>query len=372
MLNYEFPPLGGGAGNANYFLLKEFSKNETLNIDLVTSSVSNYRIEKFSSNITIHFLDIGKRGDLLYQSNKNLIKYFFKAWFYCKKLKKNNNFDLIHAFFGIPCGYIAYKLKQAYIISLRGSDVPGHNIAFNKMHKLLFYINRKTWRNANYIIANSEDLKNTALLTNFTNKVDVISNGVDCTFFKPNEIKKNNEVLNLLFTGRLNKVKKVDLIIRAISELDDVILNIVGDGPELIALQDLVVSLGIQKKINFLYRKNHTQLKEIYNQNDVFILISSGEGGSNVVLEALASGLPVIISNTGGADKLVSGNGFILDEVSHQMLKEKIIYFIKNRNEISRMGFESRKIAEELSWESAARKYIEIYNTFINTSKKKP
>ena len=56
LLNYEFPPLGGGAGNATYYLLKEFSKIPDLEITLITSSTYKYREEKFSDNIKIYYL----------------------------------------------------------------------------------------------------------------------------------------------------------------------------------------------------------------------------------------------------------------------------------------------------------------------------
>ena len=366
MLNYEFPPLGGGAGNANYFLFKELQKTGNLKIDLVTSSVSSFRIEKFSANINIHYLDIGKQGNLLYQSNKDLLRYSYKAYFYSKQLIKNNQFDFIHAFFGIPCGYIAYKLRLPFIISLRGSDVPGHNPGFKKIHKLLHYINRKTWRNAKEIIANSEDLKRTALETNFVDHIQVIPNGVDCNLFKPYQQKKSNEDLSLLFVGRLNKVKNIDVIIRTVAELSGVILNIVGDGPEKENLQVLVQSLNITGKVNFLNRRSHEELKDIYNQNDIFLLLSLGEGGSNVVMEAMACGMPAIIMNTGGAENIIKGNGFVLNKLTIEILTEKINYFIKNREEIMKMGKRSRDIAESFSWENTAKQYSKIYNDMVS------
>ena len=366
MLNYEFPPLGGGAGNANYFLFKELSKTNNLKIDLVTSSVSSFRIEKFSENITIHYLDIGKQGNLLYQSNKDLLRYSAKAYFYSKQLIKNYRFDFIHAFFGIPCGYIAYKLNLPFIISLRGSDVPGHNPGFKKIHKLLYYINKKTWRNAKKIVANSEDLRRTALNTNFVDQIDVIPNGVDCKLFMPYPQKKNNVELHLLFVGRLNKVKNIDVIIRTVAELSGVVLNIVGDGPEKANLQMLVQSLNITGKVNFLNRRSHEELKDIYNQNDLFLLLSLGEGGSNVVMEAMACGMPAIIMNTGGAANIIKGNGFILDTLTTEILREKINYFVKNKEEITKMGKKSRDIAESYSWENTANQYLKIYHDLIS------
>jgi len=139
MLNYEFPPLGGGAGNASYYMLREFSKYHDLNIDLITSSADKYRVEQFAENISIHFLDIHKNNTALhYQSNKNLITYTMKVYFYAKKLRKQKSYDLCHAFFGIPCGAIALLLGVPYIVSLRGSDVPGHNERFALADVLFF------------------------------------------------------------------------------------------------------------------------------------------------------------------------------------------------------------------------------------------
>ena len=77
MLNYEFPPLGGGAGNATYYLLKEFSKKKDLEIDLVTSSTDKFRTEQFASNIKIHFLPSNCFEKLLYKVNFGVFVLFF-------------------------------------------------------------------------------------------------------------------------------------------------------------------------------------------------------------------------------------------------------------------------------------------------------
>lgn len=136
-LNYEYPPLGGGAGNATWYLLKEYEKMPDLQVTLVTSSTGSFRMERPSDNVTIYYLDIGKRGSLHYQSSKDLLKYSWKAWLFCRRYLKGNHIDLIHAFFGIPCGLIALLLGKPYIVSLRGSDVPFYNNRFHWLDKLI-------------------------------------------------------------------------------------------------------------------------------------------------------------------------------------------------------------------------------------------
>ena len=89
--NYEYPPLGGGAGVATSYILKEFTKIPDLEVDLVTSSVSeHYQLEKIGENIKIHRLPIGKnKNNLHFQSQKDLLIYSWKAYFYARKLIKD-------------------------------------------------------------------------------------------------------------------------------------------------------------------------------------------------------------------------------------------------------------------------------------------
>jgi glycosyltransferase involved in cell wall biosynthesis len=362
LLNYEFPPLGGGSGNATFYILREFAKCKNLEIDLVTSSTSQFRVLPFSDNVSVHFLDIGKKGSLLNQTKRDLILYSFKAFYYCKRLIRERSYDLVHAFFGIPSGFVAMELRLPYVISLRGSDVPGHNPAFDNLHRLLHPINKKVWKRAALIVANSNDLRRTALRTNFAADIKVISNGVDCNFFKPAPHKQVSESLRVLFVGRLNRVKNADLIIKAISGLDDVIFNIVGDGPEKEKLVNLANKLSATGKVNFLGRMDQERLVEVYQQNDVFVLPSTNEGGSNTVLEAMACGLALILTNTGGASELIKRNGFILNEISDRSIREKLDYLLGHKRDIVQMGLESRRIVEKMSWGDVARQYLETYN----------
>ena len=103
MLNYEYPPLGGGAGNATCSLLQEFANFTDLNIDLITASCSQYQEEQFSSNIRIYRLDIGKNmRNLHHQTYKDLLSFTCKSYAVYKKMVKQKHYHLAHAFFGIP------------------------------------------------------------------------------------------------------------------------------------------------------------------------------------------------------------------------------------------------------------------------------
>jgi len=363
MLNYEFPPLGGGAGNATYYLLKEFSNHQNLEIDLVTTSINGAKTNKFSKNITIHFLDIGKKEDLHYQSNTDLLRYSWKAYQYCKKLIEKKKFDLCHAFFGIPCGYIAMKLNIPYIISLRGSDVPGHNPKYKFLDTLFFKrLSKKIWNNAKEVIVNSKDLKWEAKRIKFNKKIIIILNGIDTSFYRKMKIKKSNK-FDILYVGRLSTVKGLKYLFKAFNKLNkrDTQLVLAGDGNQKRPLINLAKKLRISNRVKFLGILSKKQLVKEYNKADIFILPSIHEGMSNTLLEAMSCSLPIISTNTGGVRDILKGNGLITKSKDSQELYESIRKLHLNKNLREEMAKKSRKIAEKMKWRDVASKYLEVY-----------
>jgi L-malate glycosyltransferase len=362
VLNYEFPPLGGGAGNATFYLLKEFAKYKDLEIDLVTSSVDKFRIEKFSDNIIIHYLDINKKGNLHYQSITDLLKYSLKAYYYSKKLKKKVKFDLVHAFFGIPCGFIAMKLDIPYIVSLRGADVPFHKKRFYWLDKLIFKkLSKKIWKNAKSVIANSQGLAEAAKVSSPKQEIDVIYNGIDTEqFFSLPERRKTDELIKLISVGRLAHEKGYSYLLKALTGLSNIELTLIGSGPGERKLRELAVHLKVN--INFTGRLDKREIIKKLQNSDIFILPSLKEGMSNAVLEAMACSLPIITTDTGGSKELIRNNGYIVEKKSALALEEVIKKYLESPSLAVNHGINSRKIAEEMSWERVASGYNYYYN----------
>ena len=376
ILNYEFPPLGGGAGNATQYLLREFAKRPDFSFDLVTSSADAFRIEQYASNIMIHFLDIGKKGNLHYQRNKDLLKYSWKAYWYCKKLIKArrqvsdvrgqlSNVTLVHAFFGIPCGYIAMKLGLPYIVSLRGSDVPFYNRRFYWLDKLIFRrLSRRIWRRAKAVIANSEGLKELALKTAPVQVISIIPNGVDVQQFCPaNSGHRKSlgtyDVLNIISTGRLIERKGYAYLLLALEGLHNVELMLIGDGPLRGELERMAREKRV--KVNFAGTVAHGAVIGYLQNADVFVLPSLNEGMSNAILEAMACGLPIIATDTGGSAELVQGNGFIVPRADSGALRKVIMGYMQHPDLAIKHGVSSRKRAEGMSWQTSAEEYQKIY-----------
>ena len=341
ILNYEFPPLGGGAGNATRYLLKEYENHTNYNFTLVTSSTSKFRIENPAGNVKIIFLDIHKRGSLHYQRSRDLLNYSWKAWTFCKKWTKQNHCDLIHSFFSVPCGLIAFLLGKPYIISLRGSDVPFYNDRFYWLDKLILKeLHGFIWNKAERVIANSEGLKALAQKSFPDQQIDIIPNGIDTEEFMPNEQIFTHKNLQLVSTGRLIKRKGYSILIEALNGLNNVTLTLIGSGYQKESLDALAKRFMVDVK--FLGRVDHQDLPYHLNKADVFVLPSFNEGMSNSVLEAMGCGLPVIITETGGAEELINGNGTVVKKHDIKALQNAILKYSNHPENIKEEGKISR------------------------------
>jgi glycosyltransferase involved in cell wall biosynthesis len=207
-------------------------------------------------------------------------------------------------------------------------------------------------------------------------KLEVIPNGVNVEDFNVNEeeierIRKKYglEGITVMFAGTVTPRKGVLQLIRAgeILKLDrEVLFLIVGnlniDREYAQKVMGYAKSRGVNAKFtNFV---PYDDLKALYSACDIFVLPSFEEGQPLVLLEAMASGKPLIGSYVGGIPMQIreGWNGFLVKPGDKRQLAEKIKYLIENEEERNRMGRNSRKLAEEeFNWKKISEKYLEVY-----------
>ena len=365
LLNYEYPPLGGGAANATRQLLLEFASMQGVAVDLVTSSPnSELDVERLSADITVHRLPVDKKG-MHYWRQREVLAYLFKARRYIHAELPLRRYDLAHAFFALPSGLLCYRHRGTlpYIVSLRGSDVPGFNKRLALHYSLLKPLVRRVWSGAASVIANSDDLRSLALRTSPLQLVDVIANGVDTNDFQPRAGRREGP-LRILAVSRLIERKGLDILIRAlpgILERQHVSLQIVGGGNLKDSLLNLAAGLGVAEAVTLTGYVPHERLPEIYNEADLFVLPSHAEGLSNALLEAMACGLPVIATDTGGSSNLLHGNGLVVGENTPSSWSKAILEATSDKTAMRDMAQASRSVALNYSWNSVARKYRDVY-----------
>ncbi len=373
-LNYEYPPLGGGASVATEAILREWAKDPSIEVHLVTAAVGR-AIEhiRVGGETYVHRLPIGKNPDRLHsQSLRDILVYSLKTvfflWQFIRFESKKRPFDVTLAFFTVPCGFLAYLAKLVfgipYVVSLRGADVPGFSEKYDTFYLFAKPLVRFLWHRAEAVIPNSAGLTELAKKTDLRQEMRTIQNGVDTEAFRPDPNKRATDVTVFLSTSRLTPRKGIHHLVEAFAlacskTTKPIELHLVGEGEQKPALEERVKELGIAEKVKFIGRVEHGQLAGYYQYAHAFVLPSKNEGMSNSALEALASGLPLIVSGTGGMAELVTdgANGLFIEPDNPESFAAALARIADEPEFATQLGAESRRQAEERSWSKVAQNF---------------
>lgn len=374
IINSEYPPVGGGAGNASYNIANQMA---ALNhqILVLTSRYDNMLKVENQSGVKI-FRGPAKRRKKDRSGGLEQSLFILLGALGAFKIILREKPNVILAFFGIPSGVIAWVMKLLfnipYIVSLRGGDVPGFRPEdFGQYHRLSSPLIKRVWHNGAAIAANSVGLKNLALKFDDKYPIEVIPNGVNVNDYPV--IKRNWDTVNVLSIGRLVYQKGFDILLEALRQIQDLDweLTIVGDGPKRAALETLAIKFGINSRVKFPGWIERPDLLRYYQTATLFAYPSRDEGMPNVVLEAMASGLPVVASNIAGNQDLVEENqtGFLIPPNSAEELSKSLRKIIPDAALREKMGTAGRKrVLKYFSWETTANSYIKTLESSLDTN----
>jgi len=369
LINYEYPPIGGGAANACQHLAVELVQLGHTPVVLTAHFKEQARYCNDNGIILYRCPAIRKRADQSNMLEKG--SYIASALFHIPKIIRRHEIEGVIVFFSLPCGplglFTHYWAGIPYIISLRGGDVPGNEAGINKLHSYLAPIRRLVLRKSLAVIANSNGLRQ---LSEHADPIPVavIPNGVDSGFFCPMS-KQKGGAFQFLFIGRFQSQKNLFYLLDNLAQLSRKSLmpftvKLVGDGPLKAELIQYAEILGISNRIEWLGWSDKPTLLALYQQADCFINPSQYEGMPNTVLEAMACGLPVIASNVLGNDELVkhgeTGYLFNLDRPDDFQLS--LTDLLEHPEKAKRFGLAGRRYVEdEYSWHRIAQEYIALF-----------
>ncbi|MGH3994427.1 MAG: glycosyltransferase family 4 protein, partial [Pseudonocardiaceae bacterium] len=190
LLNYEYPPLGGGAGIATEALAHGLASRGVV-VDVVTagerdesdSAVLWDGRSEHEGLLTVHRVKCRRTG-IHHARMGDACSYLFAAYPLIRRLVRSERYDVVHCFFSLPTGALLPLLDLGdtpVVVSLRGSDVPGydpHNRMLQRAHRVLRPLTRWIWRRADRVVALSESLGRQALATVPKLRYSVVHNGV--------------------------------------------------------------------------------------------------------------------------------------------------------------------------------------------------
>lgn len=371
MLDNEFPPLGGGTGVVNYHLLEEFARHPDVWVDLVTSSRTrgSYEQEQFAERIAIYKVPVDNQN-IHHSTNVELLRYSGRGLRLSYELARRKRYDLSFAFAGVPAGAMSYALRLLtglpYIVSLQGPDVPGFEARYNTIYPVLKPILRRVWADAAYVTAISEAHRDLAHQLMPHLPIPIIYNGVDDRSFTPRTSRPEGPI-HLICVGRLIERKGQHHLLEAFAQLragraEPLRLTFVGTGDAEDQLKGLAAGLGIAEDVSFLGFVAREAMPAVYHTADLFVLPSQSEGMSIALLEAMAAGLPVVVSDTGGTSELVRAdqNGQIVPWADVPALVAALARMLAQRERWGAMGAASRATALQFRWEAVAQEYLDL------------
>jgi glycosyltransferase involved in cell wall biosynthesis len=368
LINYEYPPIGGGAATATWNMSHELVQ-QGHHVIILTAAYKELQGWHKEKGVQIYrcwaLRQLKDRSTLLEQ-----LSFVISATFVLNKVIINYDIEGIIVFFSMPCGPLGLwgkVLKRIpYIISLRGGDVPGVEKRVIWLHRLLKPIRQLILKHSQTIVANSFSLKKIAQQTD-PFPISIIPNGVDSNFFYP--ISHQNPIFQFLFVGRFQSQKNLFFLLNQLSLLKNkqnipFQCGLVGDGHLKAALQKYALELNLASTLVWHGWQLKEQLRHLYQQSDCLLNLSLYEGMSNVILEAMACGLPIIASQVIGNDAVVQHGktGYLVDLENQDDCQKALQSLLTDQEKAQQFGQAGRNWVEtDFSWAKVANEYVQLF-----------
>jgi phosphatidylinositol alpha-1,6-mannosyltransferase len=375
MLNNEFPPLGGGTGSVNQALLRRLAHVADLEIDLFTAALGRApEREQFSERIRLYKVPVDNR-DIHHSSNRELLTYAALALPAALARHRALPYDFCFAWSAVPAGSVALALRRLcglpYLVRVSGPDIPGFEERYARLYPILTPIIRSVWRNATLVVAKCDG--EAAMIRRVDPSLAPVlaPNGVDVRAFRM-AAPRNSGPLRIICVARLIERKGQRHLLAALRRLRDAgvtaTVKFVGTGDAAQAYRAEADRLGIADLVTFTGYVPRERIADHYADADVFVLPSHNEGMSVATLEAMAAGLPLVVTRTGGTAELVQEgeNGLTFAWSDVETLVQHLAYLAANREVVRQMGAASRRRAEQMSWDAVAARYLEIFDRMLN------
>ncbi len=373
MLVNDFYPLPVGGAERQAERLAEHMAERNLWVGVITRKSGNLlKVEK-RSGFNIYRIPLFGGGKI------KAIIFTVGAFFEILQLRKH--FDILHAHMefssAVAATFAGMLLGKPVIVKFGSSG-----FASEVRQSYATWLGRfrlgilRRWASA-YIALTSE-MEKELLAEGFArSKVMRMDNGINTNEFFPSRDKESAKILlNLsrttviIFIGRLVPVKALPVLLtafeRTLKRASNVHLLIVGQGPEQGALHALSETLDIQTHITFV--GDVRDIKPFLQAADIFVLPSLGEGLSNSLLEAMASGLACVGTRiVGSMDALGNGeNGILVEPNNVDQLADALIHLATNNNEIKRFGLIARqRILENYDFSLVGTNYYSLYQKLV-------
>jgi len=359
--------------------IKVLNVIDSLNIGGAESLLKNFvvdakKFENFQIDVCVLYSDgafhkdITKAGVKIFNLNLSF-KYNFLGIFKILKLIKREKYKIIHVHLFPADFFVAIAslfLDRSIKFIFTEHSIYNRRRAF-RIFKIL---DSFTYRRYYKIICVSKHVKNSLekWLPFVSNKTVIIRNGIPLSTLPRKQLQKMYDVL---FVGRLERVKGVDILLKAAGYIKkvhsrNIKIGIVGIGPMSPDLKKLSINLGISNNVEFLGL--HRDVSRLIDESSIFVLPSKWEGLSISILEAMSRKVPVIATSVGGIPEIISDgeDGVLVIPENPELLAETIANLLSNEKLRARLGQNAyEKVKKNFSIERYSKDLLNVYKDVL-------
>ncbi|MEF9951729.1 MAG: glycosyltransferase [Clostridium sp.] len=309
----------------------------SLGYDIHVISLNPGEIE----NVAVHSLGIDS-SKVAYGGVLSKVSYVSRV-LTIRKLVKEINPDILHAHYASSYGLLGSLCNfHPYVLSVWGSDI----YSFPKGSSIKRRVLEHNLKSADYLMSTSKDMARETKL--YTNKDIMITPfGVDTNIFRPVNVDRNIENIVIGTIKTLEPHYGIDYLVRAFHKLslerDNILLKIAGKGSQEEDLKNLVKSLKIEDKVEFLGFLSLDQIPVEFSKMDIAVIPSIHESFGVSSIEAQATGTPVVVTDAGGLPETIKDKvtGILVKKENVNSLYEGIKTLVDNRDLREQMGKEA-------------------------------
>jgi glycosyltransferase involved in cell wall biosynthesis len=367
-LNYEFPPIGGGASPVSYELGRELV-GQGHQIDLVTMGFNGLPSREVVEGIHVHRVPCLRKQAETCRSHE-MASFVLAALPTVAKLVAAHRYDVNHTHFIVPTGLLArllqFRARLPLVVTMHGSDVPGYNPdRFGLQHRVLRPLWKWILQGVDHVVSPSQFLRELADRHAPGLPITIIPNGFRYERFRADRTKERR----ILVVSRMLPRKGVQHLLTALPGVDlrGFEVDIVGDGPYLPTLRQMAAELGLSVKFWGWLDNASRELKELYERSSIFAFTSEAKNFPTVLLEAMAAGQAIITCDGTGCPEVVGSDALLVPPHRPDRLGEALGRLVENDQLRAELGSRARVRVQQFGWQAIARRHVELYHALSTT-----
>jgi glycosyltransferase involved in cell wall biosynthesis len=368
---YEYPPIGGGGGQAAKDIAENLSSRGH-EVRVITAHLKGVPKQEEIDGVQVIRVPSGRR-EAFKAGLGAMAGYVIAGFFAGRKLIRQWRPDIIHVHFAVPSGPVAWALSRStgipYVLTAHLGDVPaGVPEKTDRWFRLIYPFTHAIWKDAAQTAAVSEFTRQLAL-KHYPMDIQVIPNGVDLSLLDPGEIQVNDPA-RIFFAGRFMPQKNPLQLLRVLATLKESAWECImlGDGPLRKDIEAEIKKHQMENRFTLPGWVTPQEVVQFLKKSDILFMPSLSEGLPVVGVQSLAMGLAVVASQAGGFIDLVDQgiNGKLIDIEDINSFSETLSALVNNPQLLLTYRQASRKKAQEFDINKISESYERLFLNILN------